>query len=129
MSQTNWYKNLKKSNLTPPDIVFRIIWPILYTLITISFVIFIRTSTRISKTPAIIVFLIQLVLNLSWSPVFFKRQNIKLSLVIIVLTLIFTLINIWLFYKINPVSAYLLIPYAVWLMFATYLNAYIYVKN
>lgn len=129
MSQTNWYKNLKKSNLTPPDIVFGIVWPILYTLIAISFVVFIRTSTPIRKNPAIIVFLIQLVLNLSWSPVFFKRQNIKLSLVIIVLTLIFTLINIWLFYKINPISAYLLIPYAVWLMFATYLNAYIYVKN
>ena len=117
----DWYKSLKKSPLTPPSYVFGIVWPVLYFLILISFITYIPHST----TMGFVFFGIQLLLNLSWSPVFFRYKNPQLALGIVSLMWIFILLTILTFYKTSKLSAYLLIPYFIWVSFATYLNWYI----
>ena len=79
-------------------------------------------KTDLNKKQAITFFLIQLLLNFSWSPAFFYLHDIKLSFVIIVFLVIFIILTIISFYKVSRISAFLLIPYLLWVSFATYLN-------
>ena len=123
-----WYNKLNKSIITPPDYVFPIVWSILYITIFISFLIIIY-YTGFSYQKAIIFFTIQMVLNLLWTPIFFKLRNIRLSLIIIILMWIFILLTILEFLKINKYAGLILVPYLLWVSLATYLNVYIYINN
>ncbi len=125
-----WYNKLHKSSLTPPSWVFGVVWPILYILIIASFVVYIRQKPKISYTDkGVILFMCQLILNLIWSPLFFNLRRICLSLIVIVSLVIFVLLTAKEFYKTSPLSSYLLLPYIIWITFATYLNYYICVNN
>jgi translocator protein len=130
-STKDWYDHLHKSPLTPPDNVFGIVWPILYTLMLISLILLIINRTR--NTPLMIkcyvAFGIQLVFNILWPIIFFGQRQIHWGLVDLILTDIFTIMTIYFFQKVFPISAYLLIPYMLWISFATYLNLYIVIKN
>jgi len=95
----------------------------------LSFVLFLTAKTDYDKTQGIALFLTQLILNLLWSPVFFYWHNLELSLIIIVLLVAFTLATIVSFYKISPLASFLLIPYFLWICFATYLNYGFMVMN
>ena len=117
-----WYDTLNKPAFTPPSWVFAPAWTILYLMIFLSFMIFIMTKTMQDKTLGVSLFLVQLILNFLWSPVFFYWKNITLSFVIIILLLGFLLMTIINFYKISKWSAILLIPYFLWICYATYLN-------
>jgi benzodiazapine receptor len=123
----DWYKQLNKSKYTPPSKVFRIVWPILYSFIATSLFFIIQTN-KCSKT-CLSIFIIQILLNLSWTFVFFKQKQIKVALLLIVVILILTIKNYIDFYSIHRVSAYLLIPYIIWLCVAFYLNTYIVMYN
>jgi len=126
MENEQWYNNLKKSPLNPPPWVFGIVWPILYTLMAASFILVWRTPTsKAHKQLGLTAFIVQLILNLSWSPTFFRYKQLNLSLVIIILTWISIGFTGVLFYRVNPLAAYLLVPYWIWVSFAIYLNAYI----
>lgn len=122
----DWYEQLVKSKLTPPNYVFPIVWSILYLMIIASFIIYL-TGTK--TTTGIILFCIQTGLNLAWSPVFFKWKNPKLALVIVGLMWLFILFTIISFHSTNPLASYLLIPYLIWVSLATYLNYYIVANN
>ena len=124
-----WYNTLNKPPFNPPSDIFAPVWGVMYTLIFLSFFIFMFTKTEKNKKTGIGYFLIQLLLNFSWSPVFFYLHNIPLSLIIIILLLIFLILTINSFYKISKVSAFLLIPYLIWICFATYLNCGIIMLN
>ena len=117
-----WYNTLNKPAFTPPSWVFAPAWTVLYLMIFLSFMIFIMTKTTQDKTLGVGLFLVQLILNFLWSPVFFYWKNITLSFVIIILLLGFLLMTIINFYKISKWSAILLIPYFLWICYATYLN-------
>ena len=117
-----WYNSLNKPTLNPPNGIFAPMWGVIYLLMFISFWLMIYSNTNVDKKPAIILFIIQLLLNLSWSPVFFYFHNIKFAFVIIILLTIFLLLTIVAFFKISKNSGYLLIPYLLWLLFAVYLN-------
>ncbi len=117
-----WYNSLNKPTLNPPNGIFAPMWGVIYLLMFISFWLMIYSNTNVDKKPAIILFIIQLLLNLSWSPVFFYFHNIKLAFVIITLLTVFLLLTIVAFFKISKASCYLLVPYLLWLIFATYLN-------
>lgn len=117
-----WYNTLNKPAFTPPSWVFAPAWTVLYLMIFLSFMIFIMTKTMQDKTLGVSLFLVQLILNFLWSPVFFYWKNITLSFVIIILLLGFLLMTIINFYKISKWSAILLIPYFLWICYATYLN-------
>lgn len=125
--EKKWYTSLNKSSLTPPNYIFGIVWPILYVMMTISALLIFKDCKTLCIP--LIFFIIQLIFNLLWSPTFFNKQLIGLSLLIIINTLIFTYYTIYLFYDVNKIAAYLLIPYALWITFASYLNFYIYIYN
>lgn len=122
MYNSMWYQLLNKSLLTPPSFVFSIVWPILYVMMGISLYLFLQHGLNKEKRFILWIFVIQLILNLLWSPVFFVWQNIVLAFIIIIVLIILVLINIILFSKYSKPSAILLIPYLFWLMFAGYLN-------
>ena len=125
----NWYSALIKPPFTPPAWIFAPAWIILYILIFASFIIMLTTKTNERKAGAIFIFIAQLILNLSWSPAFFVLQNPPLAFGIIILLLISIILTIIAFYKISKLSAYLLIPYLLWVIFATYLNFGLMVLN
>ena len=122
MYNNNFYKNLIKPELTPPSIVFQIVWPILYLLMAISFVIVLATNSSL-KPFAITIFVTQLILNFLWSPVFFIMGRIKPALFISILLLLSVLFMVIVFFKISKIAGVLQIPYLLWLIFATFLNA------
>lgn len=118
----NWYDTLNKPIFTPPSDVFAPAWTILYILIFLSLVLFLTQKSFESKKAGIILFLIQLVLNFLWSPVFFYWHNTGLALVVIILLIITVIATMAAFYRVSHISAFLLVPYLLWLIFAAYLN-------
>ena len=115
-----WYEELNKPFLTPPAFVFPIAWTILYILMAVSVFFFVREAKE--RIYPLVIFSIQLLLNLLWAPAFFISHNIQMALLIVLLMIAFTAYTISLFYKQSKISAYLLIPYFLWIIFAAYLN-------
>ena len=113
-----WYTTLVRPVFAPPNWVFGPVWTILYTLIGISlYLIWIK-----NKKGSLKLFWFHLLLNALWSPIFFGLKNLGLAFVVILVmdvTLVFVIKN---FYKINKIAAYILIPYLIWIGFATLLN-------
>lgn len=122
-----WYLNLNKSILTPPGYIFSIVWTILYILMSISVWIIWKKENKI--TFPIQLYIIQLILNFAWSPVFFRYRMINESLFLLLLIWMLVFIIIDLFYSINKKAGLLLIPYLIWLTFALYLNCFIVNNN
>ena len=129
MFGSTWYYSLNFPPLTPPATVFAPVWTILYVMILISLVLFIARRSEESKLWGYILFLVQAVLNFSWTPIFFGTHKISLALFVIVFLDVMVLFNILEFYKISKKSAYFLIPYFIWILFATYLNLGILILN
>lgn len=124
-----WYQSLTKSALTPPPIVFSIVWGIIYTLIFASLAIYLTGGVRRRDIVTLGLFGFNLLLNFSWSCVFFGLHN-KLAALVIILLLIITLVPvIILFSNKSKVAAAFLSVYLLWLLFAFYLNYYIVVAN
>ena len=115
-----WYEELNKPFLTPPAFVFPIAWTILYILMAVSVFFFVREAKE--RIYPLVIFSRQLLLNLLWAPTFFMSHNIQMALLIVLLMIAFTAYTISLFYKQSKISAYLLIPYLLWIIFAAYLN-------
>lgn len=125
---TMWYPLLRRSSITPPNIVFPIVWSILYLLMGISVGI-VQGSGCETRRLVLTVFIVQLILNFLWCITFFTMRNPLLGLLDILLLDAMVLLYIVLSYRVNHVASFLFIPYIVWLMIATYLNAFIYVHN
>ncbi len=121
MDNMLWYHNLNKPFLNPPDWIFAPVWALIYIMMIVSFIIFLKSGGG-NKSGAAILFMSQLVLNLIWSPVFFGNMNPKGALIVIILLVITLLWTIIAFYKYSKTAAILLIPYFVWVIFAVYLN-------
>jgi len=128
-SVNSWYLTLKKPSFNPPNWIFAPVWTFLFILMGLSFYLIWRKVYSREKRSAFFVYFIQLFLNLLWSLFFFGLKNPFLGLLDIVLLLIFILINIYLFYRISKVSAYLLLPYLLWVSFASILNFSIFILN
>ncbi len=129
---SNWYKSLKQSPLTPPSWVFPIAWTILYALIIVSGIVFLSATTTISagvRSPGFFYYCAAWVFNISWSQIFFRFQRPDISFVVILGMLAFIALNIRAFYPVSHLAAYLLVPYLAWVSFATYLNGYIVFMN
>lgn len=129
-SSTLWYKYLEKSKLTPPDWVFSVVWPLLYASIIVYYVLMIlNTSCFNFQCTPLILFTIQMCLNVLWPIVFFTYQKPKPAFIIILLMIGLTYATIYYSSLIRPNYTYILIPYAVWITFASYLNGYIVIYN
>jgi len=121
------YSRINKPFLAPPKLIFPIAWTILYVMIGVSYYLLIKDEIVDRKAKA--VYYGQLFLNFLWSFIFFGANFFLLSLINILLLDIFVWCMIYLFYKKNKISAYLLIPYFLWILFATYLNLAIWLIN
>ncbi|MDB4614009.1 tryptophan-rich sensory protein [bacterium] len=119
------YNKLNKSKVMPPNYIFSIVWPILYLLIGISYYYGINTNSYYNY----IIPIIGLIINYSYTPIFLKLDNLILALIIVLLTLVFAIITFIQFYYFNKIASYLLIPYILWLTFASYLSYDIYIIN
>lgn len=124
---SEWYLNLNKAPWTPPGWVFGFAW----TTIMICFAIYMSYAwKKISNLKALgILFAIQWILNVAWNPTFFYFHNVLFGLIIIgLLTVLvgYLLLNYWSDIRIYTL---LILPYLVWLIIATSLNAYIFLKN
>jgi translocator protein len=132
MSLNTWYFDLNKPSFQPPDIVFPIVWNILFILMAISlYLIWIdpNENKKINTNVAILFFVLQLILNISWSLVFFGMRSPIFGLIFLLTLWMFILLTILNFYKINKIAAYLMLPYILWVTFAGVLNAYIIYLN
>lgn len=129
MYNSVWYNNLLKPFLTPKASVFPVAWTILYILIFIALFLYFKTKIYKNKLRGYIYFIIQFILNIVWSPIFFIYKKIDGALLVIILLDIFVFLTIKEFYKVSKSAAYFLIPYFLWILFATYLNAGFFILN
>jgi len=125
----NWYSSLQKAPWTPPNYVFGIVWPILYTMMAVSFLMVWKNKKCFPYCNPLTMFFIQLGFNLIWTTLFFKLKMPLLALIDIMLIIYFAFITQQAFSKINKFAGYLLIPYIGWLLLAFTMNLYIAVMN
>jgi tryptophan-rich sensory protein len=124
------YKTLTLPPYSPPGWLFGVVWPILYILMGIAaYLVFISDSKPADKRKALITYAAQLLVNFSWSIVFFRFQEYGLAVVVLALLLLLVTLTIMFFYNLYHLSAWLLIPYYLWLIFAFYLNTGVFVLN
>ena len=121
------YNDLIKPTLSPPGIVFPIAWTIIYLLIGISYTLLKEKGEVPKETKQL--YYTQLVFNYLWTFIFFVFRLRLLSVLWIIILDVLVIIMTYQFYKQNKVSGILLIPYVLWLFFATYLNISIYFLN
>tara|TARA_B100000424_G_C22729856_1_gene395814 strand:+ start:88 stop:471 length:384 start_codon:yes stop_codon:yes gene_type:complete len=124
-----WYNNLVKPSWTPPSWVFGVIWPILYILMFISFLLVYLSKKCFPYCNAITLFLLQLFFNIIWTSLFFKLKKPFIALLDLIFIIIFTIYTFFEFKKINIIASLLLIPYILWLFLALSLNFFIVIKN
>ena len=122
-----WYSLLDKPSFNPPDWVFGPIWTTLYLMMTIAIWKFWHSKDRNMNT--VYIYFIHLLVNASWSVVFFALHQIFLALVVIIVILLLVLWLIKLYYPINKLSSFLMVPYLAWLVFAFILNLNILLLN
>lgn len=126
-TSTDIYDEIVRPVLSPPGIVFPIMWFILYTLMGISFYMILESNKNI-EIP-IIIYFIQLLVNSLWTLLFFGIKNFLISSIWIGLLIILVIAMIISFYRVNKKAGLLQIPYLLWLCFALYLNISIYLLN
>lgn len=125
-----WYMGLNKPSFNPPSWVFGPVWTILYTLMGISvYKIWLKGIKNKKVSFAIKLFGIHLILNSLWSIIFFGAKNLGLAFVEIVILWVLIIYVIKLFWKIEKLAGILLLPYLVWVSFATILNLSIWTLN
>ena len=119
MFKSVWYYNLTKPPLAPPDWIFPPVWSILYFSMLVALLLYLFKPAQ-NKKSGYIYFAVQLILL--WAIVFFYLKNMFLALIVIILLDIFVILTIKSFYKVSKISGLILIPYLIWILFATYLN-------
>jgi len=125
-----WYLALNKPTFNPPNWLFAPVWTTIYILIGLAaFRVWRnRTDTAGFKT-TLWVYAIQLVLNFSWSIVFFGMHQILGAFLVIVSLWVSIVLNMYYFGKYSKIAAWLLLPYLLWVSFASTLNLAIYLLN
>ena len=118
----NFYSEINLSVLTPPNIVFPIVWTLLYAILVISFDLVLNHADKQKVRPAAQVFTLNLFLQALWTFVFFYNAYFLVGFAILVVLDFVTAAMIKMFYDVNKTAGLLLIPYMLWLLFATYLN-------
>jgi len=128
-SVETWYATLEKPSFNPPSWLFGPVWSILYLLIAISAGMICQNKFHPLRNKAIFIYLLQLILNLAWSFLFFYFQQPLWAFIEILLLGMMIGVTIILFYRINRIASYLLIPYFLWVSFASLLNFFLFWLN
>ena len=130
MQSMEIYNNLKTPPLSPPSILFPIVWSILYILMGISSArVYLSDAGREKKRAALLIYGVSLVFNFGWSILFFNLGAYLFSFIWLLGLLALILKTILSYYEIDRAAALLQIPYALWVVFAAYLNFGVYFLN
>jgi len=122
-----WYSQLVKSNLNPPDWIFAPVWTALYLMMTLAIWFFWHSKNRNLST--VYLYFIHILLNTTWSIVFFGLHQILLALFVLIGLILMIIILMLRFKRVNIVSYYLMIPYLLWCCFALFLNFNLLILN
>jgi len=124
-----WYDQLAKPALSPPNWIFFPVWTLLYVLMGVSLYLVWRKGFNNKTKTAIYIFSAQLLLNFLWTFLFFGLKSMFVAFAEIVVLWVMILVTIVRFYRISKEAAYLLIPYIIWVSFASYLNLATFLVN
>lgn len=113
-----WYAALVKPAGTPPGWVFPVVWSSLYVMLGLALAMILNARGSRGRWLAVTLFMIQLAVNLTWTPVFFGAGKIQLALWIIVAMLALSIAVTFLFARIRKPAAWLMVPYMVWISYA-----------
>lgn len=124
-----WYAGLNKPSFNPPNYIFGPVWITLYFMMGVAFFLVWKNSGKFDiKVPAIL-FIVQLVLNALWSILFFGMKNPMLGFFEIIILWVFIVLCVIKFYPVSKIAAWLLIPYLLWVSFASVLNFKLWMLN
>ena len=127
---TEVYKNtIMKPPLSPPAIVFPIVWAILFALMGISAASIYMSPPSKARTRGLKIFFVQLAFNFLWSIIFFNMQSFGFAFVWIIMLWILILWMILTFRDVDKEAAWIQIPYLIWVTFAAYLNFGVWMLN
>jgi len=125
----DWCERLSKPAWRPPNWVFPPAWTLLYLTIAVSGWLVWRTSGFAGAASPLAIYLVQLILNASWSPIFFGMRRPDLAFIEVVMLWLSIIATIAAFHRVNAVAAWLLLPYLAWVTFAAALNLTIWRLN
>ena len=125
-----WYASLQKPSFNPPNWIFSPVWTTLFVLMGISaFIVWNKGLDRKGVKAALLLFIIQLVLNMLWSYLFFTLHSPLYAFVEIIILWLAILLTMLKFFPISRAAGYLLLPYMLWVSFAAVLNFTIFRLN
>ena len=124
--QTDWYTQLNQAPWTPPGWAFGVAWTTIMICFSfyMTYLFLAEPSTRVK-----ILFTVQFILNVSWNFVFFNQHLVGFGLLIILALTFIVATLLFNFRKILPIKSFLILPYFLWLLVASSLNAYIFLYN
>jgi translocator protein len=126
----DWYDKLNLPSWQPPKYLFAPVWTILYLMIGISLsIVWLKNIPFAAKKTVYVLFAIQFIFNFLWTLLFFKNHLIAIALIDILLLLNTLLILLFFVCKISKIAACFLVPYCLWVSFATVLNFAIWIMN
>ena len=125
----DWYEQLRKPAWGPPNWVFPPAWAVLYLTIAVSGWLVWRTSGFAGAVRPLAIYLVQLVLNAAWSPIFFGLRRPDLAFIEIIMLWLSIVVTIAAFHPVNAAAAWLLLPYLAWVTFAAALNFAVWRMN
>lgn len=129
LSVETWYQTLNKPSFNPPDWIFGPVWTTLYILMGIAIWLVWKNKPSKIRTTSIRIFWLQLFFNIFWTYLFFGIQRIDLGFFEIIFLIFLISLNIIYFFKINKNASYLLVPYLIWVLYASILNYNIWILN
>lgn len=130
-----WYASAEKAAWNPPNWIFGPAWTLLYTLMSVAAWLIWRERSRVNVRPALTMYIVQLILNALWTPLFFGAYPLIgapalwVALVVIVAIDVTVLLTMLRFWPILRGAAWMLVPYWAWVLFATTLNAALAILN
>lgn len=123
-----WYPSLAKPALTPPNVLFPIVWTILYACIGVSAGL-VLTTFRKERHAVMLLWYIQLALNLLWTVCFFVLRSPFFAMIDILALDAAVVLYLLLSARLRPAAAWIMVPYLAWILFATYLNGWIWMAQ
>ena len=117
-----WFETLDKPDLYPPPLTFPIVWSVLYVMMGLALALIASARGARGRGIAVGIFVVQLAVNLSWSPVFFSLHRMTLALEIMYALIVLVILTIAFAWRVRRSAAALLLPYLVWICFASVLN-------
>ena len=130
MTAPNTYENFNKPSFSPTGWVFPVVWTILYFIMALAASrIYMKGKSDNTARKALLLYGIQLLLNFFWSIIFFRFRLYAIAFLELLILLVFILKTTFEFFKVDKLSAYLMIPYIAWVSFAGVLNYSIWMLN